>query len=57
MANISRICIVLAILLVIGAAVLRITFYPLVIADYPVKSSSIVILANTLLLIAILAKK
>ena len=57
MTKISKLFIVIGCLLILAAVVLRITWFPIIVATRPIRSISLVILANTAFLLALLFKK
>ena len=57
MTIISKLLIGIGCLLILAAVVLRLTWFPIVVATRPIQSISLVILANTTFLLAILFKK
>ena len=57
MTNMSKVFIALGCLLILAAVVLRLTWFPIVVTTRPIQSISLVILANTAFLLALLFKK
>ncbi len=57
MSKFSKLFIAAAVLLIIAAVVMRLTMTSVVIHELPIKASSVLVLVNTSLLIALLLKK
>lgn len=57
MKGLAKLFVLVGILLIVLACVMRLAWLPIVIAGKPIKASSILILANTSFLFALLSRK